>query len=109
MADRNHAWLDKRSLALASAVADRLESNPELLAVARKNLDSWIGQSSSSPPSAHLEWRDILDHETVEAIVQLLRTDSERGQRLRQSNPFAGLLTPRERWSILSQYEARSA
>ncbi|MBN2508239.1 MAG: hypothetical protein JXQ71_16265 [Verrucomicrobia bacterium] len=109
MTERKHSWVDQRSLALGCAVADKLESHPELLAVARRNVDQWIEQSSEAPLMAHLEWRKILEKDSLSKILALLRSHSEEACRLRQNSPFAGLLSPQERWRILNEYEAQPA
>jgi hypothetical protein len=41
------------------------------------------------------------------ALIVLLRSGDERATRLRQSSPFAGLLTPEERQAILDDYDSR--
>ena len=56
-----------------------------------------------APAAAIAEWLSILgkDWETIRAV---LLDESERGQRLRQSNPFCGVLSPQERWAIYRQF-----
>ena len=39
---RAHEWIDRRSLALHGAVAAKLEAQPELLDLARANLQRWL-------------------------------------------------------------------
>ena len=43
------------------------------------------------------EWLDILKSNSVEQVLQLLVDDSETARRLRQSTPFAEILTQEER------------
>ena len=109
MKSRPHEWVDRRSLALARAVADKLKAAPELLDVARGNLARWLSASGDAPLPAHLEWQQILQTQPVGKIVELLQADTEEARRLRQSSPFAGLLSPQERWRILEDYEAQAA
>lgn len=103
---RSHAWIDRRSLALHEAVAARIEAEPELLDVARANLMRWI---SRTPHGALLEWQRLLERTPVAEIVALLRSESEAAVRLRQSSPFAGLLTAQERRAILRRHDPRRA
>jgi hypothetical protein len=42
-------------------------------------------------------------------VLTLLRSTSDEAARLRQSSPFAGLLSPDERQSILDDYESHPA
>lgn len=101
---RSHEWIDRRSLALHEAVAKRLEASPELLSVARSNLARWLAHT---PAAALREWQTLLDEGSVDQIVGLLRSDDETARRMRQSSPFAGVLTAGERLAILQHYDAR--
>ena len=101
---RCHLWIDQRSLALHEAVAAKLEAHPELLDVARQNLERWL---QKNPATAVREWRRILDSTPLPEVVALLRSSSDEAARLRQSSPFAGLLTTEERRPIMAAYEWR--
>ena len=101
---RAHEWIDRRSLALHDAVAAKLEAQPELLDLARANLQRWLRLNPA--PALH-EWAHLLDSLSVPALVGLLRSVDERSTRLRQSSPFAGCLTAQERQAILNDYEPR--
>ncbi len=103
---RSHEWIDQRSLALHEAVADKLEAQPQLLDVARANLQRWL---ADSPAAALREWQTLLDGTPLPRLLALLRSSDEQATRLRQSSPFAGLLTPTERQAILSRYESLRA
>lgn len=80
-------------------VAERLLANPErVIGQARDNLDRWAARYERVPAWMD-EWRQILSG-PVDTVVQLLRDDSERAVWLRSCSPFAGVLTPPERWAI---------
>jgi len=51
----------------------------------------------------------VLDAATLPALLALLRSTGDQAARLRQSSPFAGLLTAEERQAILNDYESRRA
>ncbi len=51
-------------------------------------------------------WRMLLDS-PVEDVVAVLSTDDEDSRILRQTSPFAGVLSPRERWDALRDVRAR--
>ena len=106
MPDRDHQSTDEASLAMAGLVAEKVAADPQLIRVAQENLKRWIGKSKGSTASAHLEWQQILNTKSPNEILNLLRSPTEEGQRLRQSNPFAGILTPQERWQILSAHDS---
>lgn len=101
---RSHLWIDRRSQALHEAVAAKIEARPELLDAARANLARWI---SRTPNGALLEWKDLLERLSVGERVALLRSEDETAARLRQSSPFAGLLTPEERQAVLRRHDPR--
>lgn len=101
---RTHLWIDDRSLALATATAAKLCVHPELVDVARSNLLRWK-QTISPWPQALAEWEQILSAD-VRSITARLTEDTADGRRLRQSSPFAGVLTTQERRAIFEQYES---
>lgn len=99
---KTHEQIDLRSLALARAVADAIDRDPNKagLARARSTCKRWQLQA---PSPAGAEWGRILELEW-EAIRHFLLDPGEEGRRLRQSNPFCGVLTPRERWEIYRRF-----
>jgi hypothetical protein len=103
---RSHDWIDRRSLALHEEVARKLEAASDLLDLARTNLARWLSTNSSE---ALLEWQHVLEHSTLPQVLQLLRSSSDRARRLRQSSPFAGVLTREERDAILRLYDPSRA
>jgi hypothetical protein len=103
---RSHQWIDQRSLAFHEAVAAKLAQRPELVEVARTNVERWLRRG---PVPALTEWQDLLDREPLDRILAILRSPTETARRLRQSSPFAGVLTAAERQAILSEYESQRA
>lgn len=89
-----HARIEARSLAMHREIAERVRRNPRLLDVARQNIRRWRRQGVDV--SAFAEWEAILER-GVEETVRALTDPSEKGARLRQSTPFTGVLTPKER------------
>jgi hypothetical protein len=93
-----HRLAEARSLAYHQAVAERLRRDPQILEEARRVVDAWMRAASPAPHYAEA-WRSVLagDAATVAAFI----TDpGERATELRQSTPFAGVLSARERWAI---------
>lgn len=103
---RSHAWIDERSLALHEAVAARLEADPALVDRAVANLRRWL-ETRAEP--AWLEWQRVLDTSSLPELLALLRSRHDEAARLRQSSPFAGLLTQEERQRVLDRYGSRRA
>jgi len=97
-----HRRIDQRSLALHRAIAGKLRADPSLLAVAYDNLDRWSKQRGRSQPYWDA-WREILNR-PLEEVLSLMVEESEKMTAMRQANPFAGILTPRERWAIYDRF-----
>lgn len=82
-------------------VADKLRRTPGLLQVARDNITRWRGQGQTAPQRLDQWERLIIEAQTGEEGLRglmdvLLGTDEEHG-RLREFNPFPGVLTREER------------
>jgi hypothetical protein len=99
---QGHGRIDRRSLALHRAIAEKLRANPTLLAIAHDNLDRWSLVGGRSQPYWDA-WREILDRPLGE-VLDLMLEDNERMTALRQATPFAGILTPKERWAIYERF-----
>ena len=99
----NHRHIDARSRALAIAVADQLRHQPELVDVAKRNIAAWMKGSSSGVRSALAEW-DIALNGSIDEVIGLLTSEGAKSVRLRQSNPFAGVLSSRQRTEILNRF-----
>lgn len=104
-----HEQADQRSLDLARAVVAVIDRDPTRAGLehARSNCERWL-RLGSSPAIA--EWRKLLEHDWPHVRAALL-DEGEYGRRLRQSSPFAGVLSPAERWAIFKRWsdDQRSA
>lgn len=89
---------------MVRSIVAKIDADPERrgLEHAKRVCDRWVAQGIVSAR----EWQMLLRQpwETVRAI---LLDESDEGQRLRQTDPFCGILTPTERWEIYRK--ARSA
>lgn len=84
------------------AIAVKLRTTPELLGIAHDNLRNWTATAGRSQP--YLEaWRELLSRPLAE-LLHLIEEDSESMRALRQSSPFAGVLSPKERWEIYDAF-----
>jgi hypothetical protein len=99
---RGHQRLERRSLALHRAIAEKLRARPELLAIARENLDRWSQTTGRSQPYWDA-WRQVLSRPLPD-ILELMIEESEWMTAMRQATPFAGVLDPKERWAIYDQF-----
>jgi len=100
-----HRVAEARSLALHCVIALKIAADPRLLEIARRNLTSWAERYGDRPPRALEEWQTVLDRPWPE-IAALITDPGENAARLRQSSPFAGVLTAAERRRV---YEAFGA
>lgn len=86
-------------------IAAKIARDPDLLRKPRQNLERWSVRWKDQLPRWALEWRAILERPWAE-IAALITEPSENAARLRQSSPFAGVLTPRERKHIYEAFRA---
>jgi hypothetical protein len=94
--DGLHQLAEARSLAFHRLVAERLRTDPGLLAHTRERVERWLRDGTVSRGYAEA-WRRALDLPPGE-LAALLTDAGSRGLALRQSSPFAGAIDPRTRW-----------
>ena len=97
-----HARIDARSLAMHRAIAGKIRMSPELMGIAKENLRRWRGTAGRSEPYLDA-WSELLAKPLGEAL-ELLEQDSETMRAMRQASPFAGVLSPKERWEIYDAF-----
>ena len=85
-------------------IVARIDADPQRqgLEHAKRVCDRWVAQGIGSAR----EWQRLLQ-KPWEDVRAILLDESDEGQRLRQTDPFCGILTPAERWEIYRK--ARSA
>jgi hypothetical protein len=103
---KDHRLIDERSLAMATLIAEKLRVDPGLVQLARDNIQRWMQTCSPGVRLTLLEWSAVLEG-PLEGVIELLTSRTERATRLRQSNPFAGALTEKERNAILLEFHKR--
>jgi len=101
---RTHRAPELQSLAYHRAVAERLDER--MLASARRRMQRWgaTGRINASWVEA---WSEILS-QPVPAVAKAIAADSPRARELRQTSPFAGVLTEQERRRLVDAVERRS-
>ena len=102
MSLHGHQRIDARSLAMHRAIAEKVRANPQLVEVARDNIKRWSRIGAASP-KYYKDWLDLLDRPLPE-LLDLLVDESEWMTAMRQIGPFAGVLTPQERWAIYAEF-----
>lgn len=103
-------FLDQLALVYHREIAARLMDSPvEVIGLARENLRRWIQvHEGTGTVYALKEWQILLDTKSIPELVAIITEDSDEGQRLRQSTPFAGVLSDHERTEIMTLYEERA-
>ena len=102
---KTHQEIDQRSLALHRLVAERVRSDPALFEKARKTLARWRESVCTASQPYLAEWEGLMN-QGVEACLSLAVEDSQRAAALRQSSPFSGVLSNRERFAFLKQWRS---
>ncbi len=105
---KDHQLIDERSLILARLIAGKVAQDPTLIIRAAGNIDRWLLTCSPAARSVFQEWQHLLDG-PLDALLQVLDDPEEHATRLRQSNPFAGVLSPEERSAVFQEFERRES
>ena len=100
-----HRVLEARSLAMHCLAAQKVARKPALLKEVRRTLAAWRSRYGSDTPRALDEWKTILDRPWPE-IAAFITDPGERATRLRQSTPFAGVLSARERERVYAAFRS---
>lgn len=101
-----HVRIDRRSLALHRLVATKLEADPRVLESARATIARW--RSLGHREACLDEWEAVLAG-GPQAVARFLRSSGQRATRLRQSSPFAGVLSADERDEVFRAFRERGA
>ena len=101
----SHRLLEARSLAMHAVIAHKISRDASLLRIPRNNLERWRARWSDSVPAWFEEWSEIMTRPWPE-VAALITDPGENPARLRQSSPFAGVLTPAERKRIYDAFRA---
>jgi hypothetical protein len=103
-----HQHVDARSLEMHRLIAQKVRRAPELIKEVEGTLKRWLAQSNDSERAADTmqEWQHFLETSSLEDVLTFISSESEEAARMRQSSPFAGILTDSERQDIFAKYEA---
>ena len=106
---RTHQEIDARSLEMHRLVAAKMRREPELLDRVRRTLARWRHPGNPSRSEPYLAEWDRLAASGLEPLLATAVEDSERATALRQCSPFAGILSPAERFAFLKAWEESHA
>lgn len=102
-----HRLGEERSVAYHGAIAEKMLRQPEVLEAARQRVAGWLEAGEPAPFYAR-KWAEILARD-LSQVAAFLTERSELAIELRQSSPFAGALSPQERWKIFREIRERFA
>jgi len=99
----------RRSLWLGHAIAGKLVAEPEwVIETARRNIELQREVHRRGQPARAMErWAALLNG-PIEELADVLVSRAPEASDLRQNSPFAGVLTERERSTVLAAFEQRS-
>jgi len=105
---RDHAFIDRRSLALHRLAVDKIRKDPSLFAIVQANLTRWRTIIDPRSLSYLDRWQALVD-EGMDRCLAVAIEDSEFGRNMRQSTPFAGILSNKERFEFFREYGRHEA
>ena len=91
------------NLEMSRRVARKIRRQPALFRHAVETMERWKRLRKPTPPALK-EWDRILHRNSPDQVLDILTQDNEEGNRLRQSDPFAGVVTQQERMRIYKKY-----
>ena len=95
-----HPEIDRRILERHKLTVAKIDADPSLIEIAVENLKRWMALQPGRPNLCNIEWMEIIETKPWSEIRKMLLEESDEGQRLRSSSPFAGILTEQERLSV---------
>jgi hypothetical protein len=105
---KTHQEIDARSLAMHRLAVRKLREEPERFECIKENLRCWRPETSLRA-LPYLEAWEALARQGMEACLVLAVEESERADAMRQSSPFAGVLTDHERFAFLREWKEKHA
>lgn len=99
-----HPRNNRRSIQLHRAIAQKLMASPEPVLEKARRQAAVMQQDPRTKPYGDA-WIHLLDL-PLSLLVERMTENTEQMTDLRQCTPFAGVLTPQERWKIYRQFRA---
>lgn len=91
-----HEHIDRVSLAMDKAIAKKIRADADVVNIARRNLARWRQNGNGQLSPAHREWEKILRFLEPGELADFICSQTPKADRLRQSSPFPGVLSPEE-------------
>jgi len=100
----SHQWIDLVDLAMHRAIARKIRREPKLFKRAGRTLARWEKAKRACPPPLR-EWKEILRHNDMNAVLRLITRPDEEGNRLRSTAPFCDILSQKEVQTIWARHD----
>ena len=103
-----HQVIDDRNYEMDQVIAKELRESPERLVLVMNWIERKLADAvySEQNKNALREWKEIIEVEGLDGVLDQLTDRSEEGDRLRQSAPFSILMPESKRQDILKRYES---
>lgn len=101
---RTHQEIDARSLAWHRLVAAKTRQDPQLFEAAKATLARWRSSVCASSQPYLAEWERLMNL-GMETCLDFASEDSERATAMRQCSPLACVLSNKERFVFLRQWQ----
>lgn len=102
----DHVRLEEWSIRLHQAIAEKLRQDPPgVIAKARRNLNV-MRQVHGPTVEGYVSRWEALMQRPVEDLIQAMTSPLPEARELRQCTPFAGVLSPKERWAAYRAFRA---
>jgi hypothetical protein len=101
----SHDFLDALALEQFKETACRISADPALIEFALANIRRWVAKSGYHPGEIRSlrEWEALLQRNDLSLLLRVMTDPGEDATRLRQSSPFAGILSADERERIIDR------
>jgi len=97
--------IEQRIYHLHQRVIQKLRDEPQkILKMARSNLKRY--RERNGDWSSYLDWEKKLSLPIAD-IIKILESNKESAVLARSNSPFAGCISPRERWAILREFNKK--
>ena len=98
----SHEFLDALALEQCRETARRIEQDHSLSEVPRENIRRWVARNHYHPGEVRAlrEWEELLKPGKLDQLLRVMSDPGEEATRMRQSSPFAGILSNEERERI---------
>jgi hypothetical protein len=101
---RTPQYMDDRSLAMHQLVVAKIRHDPALFAKAQTNVSRWQTMACARTQPYLQDWQSLINLGVDECLAVAVE-DSARANALRQSSPFAGVLSHQERNLFLKNWD----